>query len=114
IHGKAEPHMSETLTDRLVSIRERLDLVERLYDVAVEVQWEKSPAPPAARDDTSERSKGGAVANPTLDVVADDRRLAVRAEVVRAEGFTRWLDGALRTIAEGLDNSVTTWEGVAS
>jgi hypothetical protein len=104
--------MTDAITDRLASIRGRLDHVERSLDVAREVQWEKSPAPPAARDDTSERSKGGAVSNPTLDVVADDRRLAVRAEITRAEAFARYLDGALRVIAEGLDDSVSAWEGL--
>ena len=87
------------------------DEIEKLLDVAREIQWDKSPRPPAARDEPSERSKGDAVSDPTLDTVADERRLRVRAEVRRAEAFMMWCTRSLRTVRDGLDSAISAWEG---
>ena len=100
-----------TVTDTFAELRQALADMERAHEIASAVQWEKSPAPPAARDDTTERSLGGPISDPTLDVVADERRLRVRAEVRRAEKLGRWMLDAARTVQAGLDDAVTAWEG---
>lgn len=101
----------ESLTDNLGELRKTLAELERLHDIASAIQWEKSPAPPAARDDTSERSVGGPVSNPTLDIVADGRRLQVREEVQRADRFAVAASHAARTVRTRLDEAVKAWEG---
>lgn len=87
------------------------DEIEKLLDVAREIQWDKSPRPAPASDEPTERSKGSAVSDPTLDTVADERRLLVRAEVRRAEAFTAWCQRSLRTVRHGLDSAIAAWEG---
>lgn len=98
----------KSLVDALV---DNLRGIERLLSIAREVQWEKSPAPPAARDDTSERGQGGPVPNPTFETVADEPRLQVRAEVRRAEAFLRWVEKMSQVVRTGLDSAISTWEG---
>lgn len=100
-----------TPREQLAEIVDNLTEIVRLLSAAVEIQWDKSPAPPAARDDTSERPSGGAVPNPTADTVFDGARLQVRAEVRRAEAFLSWCVKATRTIRNGIDRALTAWEG---
>lgn len=103
------------MTDRAGGdLRETLGQIEKLLDIARAIQWEKSPAPPTARDDTSERSKGGPVNDPTLDIVCDERRLAVRAEVRRAEAFLAYAARVAGKVRRGLDRSIGAWEGTGN
>lgn len=85
--------------------------IDNLLSIARECQWEKSPAPPRATDDTTERSKGGPVANPTLDIVADERRLLLRAQVQRVERLLLGIAAATREAKRDLDAAITAWEG---
>ena len=76
------------------------------------MQWEKAPmTKPTPRVDTEERSKGGPISDPTADIVGDERRLAVRAEVQRAESLVRRARLGFVTITRGLDRAVRAWEG---
>ncbi len=98
-------------TSDLDDLRSGLERLARLYDTAAAIQWEKSPARPTSRDDDAGRKGEGRVADPTSDVVLDDRRLQVRAEIRRADGFLRWARGAVATICSGLDIAILAWEG---
>jgi len=76
---------------------------------AEEIQWKPSLAP-TARDDTTERSRGGH-GDPTVSTVLDGRRLNVRAAVVNAEGTLERLIVALRETREHLEDSIDEWNG---
>jgi hypothetical protein len=54
-----------------------------LIGEAAEIQWQPATTP-KPREDTTERSRGGH-GDPTLNTVADERRLAVRAGVRASE-----------------------------
>lgn len=64
-------------------------------------QWQASPVP-TPREDTAERSSGGAPPNPTADVALDGRRLALRERVRDAERALAGVDNARRGLANVL------------
>lgn len=103
---------TKNLHDDIQTIAENLAAVEELLLTAYPIQWRQSPAPPVARDDTSERSIGTPPSDPTAAVVLDERRLRVRAEVRRAEAVVRYTRGASQLIREGLQNAIEAWGGV--
>ena len=77
---------------------------------AEEIQWSPSPIP-KPREDTTERTKGGAPSNPTLDVVLDERRMEVRAAVEEATRELEALAGALDAARARLERAVDRWNG---
>jgi len=54
-----------------------------LIGEASEIQWQPANTP-RPREDTTERSRGGH-SDPTVNIVADERRLAVRKAVVASD-----------------------------
>ena len=82
------------------------------------VQYEAPPRPSraggthadtqAAAGEPSEKAKGG-IGNPTLDIVADERRLKLRAAVVDAELEFRRSTLRLRAKAIALDEAIAEW-----
>lgn len=76
---------------------------------AGDAQWKPSHTP-RPRDDTDERSKGGH-GDPTLATVVDDRRLALRAAVIEAEGA--FDEAALRMSDAGrkVQRALDRWAG---
>lgn len=99
------------LTDAINAVRSTLDQIERAFPAAYEAQWERSPSAPTPRDDTSERGKGGPISDPTFDIVADERRLALRAEIRRHEAFLAWADRGARKLDGRLCAALDAWEG---
>lgn len=82
--------------------REALRLLEALQEAA-EIEWRAAPVVRAAVE--AERTSGGReIANPTLDVATDVRRMAVRVAV--------W--GAWRALHDSrleLERAVVAWNG---
>ncbi len=88
-----------------------------LVDAAA-VQWSAPPRPSraggidaataAAAGEPTEKAKG-TVSNPTLDIVADERRLRVRAAVIAAE--VEFADTSARMVAcaAELDAALAAW-----
>lgn len=70
----------------IAAVRAFLDEIEEVWPVAAELQWERSPVGRSARVERSQ-PRGSGIADPTADTVADERRLALRAEVKRTERF---------------------------
>lgn len=76
---------------------------------AERVQWSPSLTP-RPREDTTERSKGGH-SDPTSTIVTDERRLALREEVVAAG---RRIEAATREITEHrerVERALAAWAG---
>jgi hypothetical protein len=90
-------------------IRLEGDALAGLLQEGSAVQWSASPVP-RPRDDTTERAKGGH-GDPTPSIVVDDRRLAVRDQVVRSEKVLRDAALALRGVRRGLEISLASWAG---
>lgn len=88
-----------------------LDDMFRALGPATAVQWDKAPVQARPTWDTEEKSKGGPVADPTADIVLDERRTAVREAVQEAEALVWKLLVAVPAINEALDHSVEAWSG---
>jgi hypothetical protein len=82
------------------------------------VQWQAPPRPSraggthaetqAAAGEPTERAKGG-ISNPTADIVADPRRLKVRAAVVELEHEILRATVRLRAKASALETALSEW-----
>lgn len=86
--------------------------VEELLDTLPEAlarQWEPSPVP-KPREDTSERSSGGAPSRPVEAVVFDDRRLAVRDALAKVFTAVK----RLQVASDELSRSVARFDGDAA
>lgn len=89
----------------------------RLVDAAA-VQWEKPPRPSraggidpttaASASEPTERAKG-LISNPTLDIVADERRLKVRAAVIAAEAEFEAATARMHEVADNLEEALARW-----
>jgi hypothetical protein len=80
-----------------------------LIDAAAEIQWQPSNTP-KPREDTTERSRGGH-SDPTLNVVADERRLALREAVtVGADQLTK-AARILDAVGAKLEVAIDDWHG---
>jgi hypothetical protein len=100
------------VTIRIIDeVRAQLDELERALDAAASIQWERSPAPPASRDDTAERSKGAPPSDETAETALDERRQDVRAEVRRAGSVLRHFSHWLTVSTRGLNRATSAWEG---
>lgn len=96
--------------DRLVDwTRAEADALAELIPAAVDAQW---VAPPQHRPrlDTTERAKGGH-SDPTPAITLDERRLALRLQVIRSERALREAIIALRGVRLGLETTLGAWEG---
>lgn len=102
---------SDDLGKAVKLVGEDLSEIERLLPIAWAIQWDAAPRKPLGRDDTSERSKGDAVPDPTADIVADERRLAVRDAVRQAHGLLRRTLYDAAEARSSLDRAVAAWEG---
>lgn len=88
-----------------------------LVDAAA-IQWEAPPRPSragginpddaASASEPTERAKG-TISNPTLDIVANERRLRVRAAVVSAEAEFAETSARMHAIADNLDAALAAW-----
>jgi hypothetical protein len=67
-------------------------------------QWQPANIP-KPRDDSGIRAKGGH-ADPVSDTVADERRLALRAQVVAGELLLRSATRAMRAISRRLERAL--------
>jgi hypothetical protein len=80
-----------------------------LLDDAVAVQWQTSPVP-KPREDTTQRASG-AISDPTLATVLDERRLAVRQAVRRAASALDAHSSALSSARRDVEIALQAWEG---
>jgi len=80
-----------------------------LLEAAEEIQWKPSPSP-AARFDTSERALGG-IQDPTAATALDERRLALRDAVQKAEAALRDATSTLATRRGALQAAIDAWHG---
>lgn len=89
--------------------------VETLTDVALvalEAQWQASPVS-RARDDTTERSQGER-SDPTSEVALDERRLALRLQVIKSERIIRQALTSIIGVRRGFEMTLDRWEGSGS
>lgn len=109
-------HYMHTVTDaelaeaRVEAIRDELTALLGLLPDGRARQWDPSPVA-RPREDTSQRSIGGAPSDPTSDTVLDARRLAVSDAVSRAERVLEHAARALRERREALDLAVRRYDG---
>lgn len=85
-----------------------LRVIQLLNEVG-EAQW-RAGRTPVPREDTTERSKG-LTSDPTPNIVADQRRLALRAAVIETE---QSLEAAMKTLTAAerhLTDALTKWQG---
>lgn len=100
----------DELIEALVArIRAESDELAAILPRAVGAQWRPAQIP-RPREDTAERASGGH-SNPTLDTVADGRRLRLRVQVLRSERVLRDAAVALRGVRRGLEIALSRWEG---
>ena len=98
------------LPERFDDAREALRKLEQLMVAAGERQWESAPIPRAAVD-TTERGKGDHPGDPTADVAADPRRLAVRDSLQRADKALADITQELNRRVGALSQAVRRWDG---
>lgn len=72
-------------------------------------QWRPGHSP-TAKEDTTERSKG-MTSDPTPSIVADPRRLALRAEVIDAENALVQAADVLAKAEQSLNEVYEKWLG---
>lgn len=99
----------ETLARLVALVREESAALEAALSGALAVQWQPSPVP-KPRDDTTERAKGGH-GDPTPSIVADGRRLDLRAQVEASRRTLRDAAVAVRGVRRGLEIALLRWEG---
>ncbi len=76
---------------------------------AAQAQWQMG-ATPVLKEDTTERSKG-TTNDPTVTIVMDTRRLALRASVIEAEAAVAAADQTLRAAVHHLEAAFNKWQG---
>jgi F0F1-type ATP synthase delta subunit len=74
-----------------------------------EIQWQPSSTP-RPREDTTERSRGGH-SDPTLNVVADDRRLDLREAIKAAQDRLLEAERVLTASTKKLEAAIDAWHG---
>lgn len=84
------------------------DLIGYLAEV-VEAQWEPSPIP-KPREDTFQRSSGE-IPDPTLSIVSDPRRLALRDAVKEATRALEQATETARVARRRLERAADSWAG---
>lgn len=99
----------KTTKDVLAEFGETYLAVLQLLDDVEEAQWQpgKTPQP---REDTNERALG-MVSDPTASIVADGRRLQLRAAVIEAENTVTKATAALSAAHRHLQDTTTKWQG---
>ena len=90
-------------------IQEEVRLLVAALPDGVARQWLPSPVP-RPRFDTSERASGDH-SDPTADIVADPRRLAVRKVVQDAEVLLRETARRVEMARRGLERAVAWYDG---
>lgn len=83
--------------------------LRQLLSEAGEAQWEAGHTP-TPREDTTERSKG-MTSDPTPNIVADTRRLALRAAVIDVEESLASAYMTLDKSAHQLARALEKWQG---
>lgn len=89
--------------------RREADALGALLPAALDAQWQAAPNP-RPREDTTERSKG-VTSDPTSANALDERRWALRLQIVRSERMLREAIVALRGVRRGLEMRFDEWEG---
>ncbi|MGZ0151850.1 DUF7169 domain-containing protein [Kribbella sp. WER1] len=90
-------------------IKEETDSLMNELPAALDRQWSASPVP-KPREDTQQRASGGK-SDPTFDIVADPRRLAVRRTVASAEIALRDALITLRASRVAMARAVARYDG---
>lgn len=101
--------MTAHLPQPLRRLAEEALLLASTLAEAEEIQWKPSVAP-KPREDTTERAKGGH-GDPTLSIVVDDRRLAVRDAVVKGSEAIEATALHLAGLRERLEAEIDAWNG---
>jgi hypothetical protein len=101
--------MSQPLPATLRDLTAAALTLARLLNEADDVQWQRSIVP-QPRDDTSERARGGH-SDPTADIVADERRLALRAQVVAGQILLESATRAMLAVSRRLERALEKWNG---
>lgn len=96
------PPLVRTLAEEAIS-------TARLLTEADAIQWESSPVP-RPREDTTERASGGH-SDPTLNTVADERRLAVRSALADSRAALEETVDRLRAYRLQLESAIDAWSG---
>jgi hypothetical protein len=99
--------VNQKLPDVVHDLAEEALGLALLMHEAQDAQWRPSLTP-KPRGDTTERSKGGH-SDPTGDTVADERRLAVRAQVIAAELLLESATRAMRVVNRRLERALAHW-----
>jgi hypothetical protein len=102
--------MTNTLELARAVAREALALAAAVA-AAEDAQWSASHTP-QPREDTTERSRGGH-SDPTLNIVTDDRRLALRDAVTKSETNLERAGRVLRASRAAVEHSLDAWNGAA-
>lgn len=101
--------MPSKLTTAVQSFAEEVLYLGRDLAAAEAIQWTAAPVP-KPRDDTTQRATGGH-GDPTLDIVLDARRLAVRDAVEQAHAAIAEAQKTAATARQKVNAAIATWEG---
>ncbi|MFD0044770.1 hypothetical protein ACFVGV_06220 [Pseudarthrobacter scleromae] len=101
--------MTAPLSAAVRSFAEETLFLARSLAEAEEIQWTAAPIP-KPREDTTERAKGGH-GDPTLAIVLDERRLAVRAAVEEAHAAIAQGSEVAADARRKVNAAVAAWNG---
>lgn len=101
--------MTATLAETVRAFTEEAVFLARSAAEAEEIQWTAAPIP-KPREDTTQRAKGGH-GDPTLDIVLDERRLAVRLRYEEARVVLQELTSQAADARRNLDAAIASWNG---
>lgn len=101
--------MTQDLTELVHAAAEEFMHLAALAADAESVQWESAPVP-RPREDTSERISGE-YSDPTPATTLDGRRLAVRADYLRAVRSLEEARNLAATARSQLTAAIERWEG---
>ena len=100
----------ETELRQLVAwARDEANELDKLIPAATDAQWCLPPVP-SSREEATERAIGTKT-DPTALVSLDDKRLRLRAQVVRSANVLRHAIAALRGVRLGLASALLDWQG---
>lgn len=101
--------MTTSLPAVVRSFTEEAVFLARSAAEAEEIQWSAAPIP-KPREDTTERAKGGH-GDPTLAIVLDERRLAVRLRYEEALVVLQELTEQAADARRNLNGAIAAWNG---
>lgn len=99
----------EALDALLTRMTKEVEMLADVAALALDAQWSPSPVT-RARDDTSERETG-VRSDPTSAVALDDRRLALRLQVIKSERIIKEALVSIIGVRRGFERALDQWEG---